>query len=153
MTDITALPRGINPMNADGIERDEDGVAHYTDLPTSLLDMFARWVAQTPDAEVVAEVGGERLTYQQLWDRAARVAGGLHDAGVRNGDRVAILTAAGNDWVVAFWGILLAGAVAVPVNTRFAQPEIDYVIDDSGATYTFEAGAELPDGEPYVVTG
>ena len=153
MTDITALPRGINPMNADGIERDEDGVAHYTDLPTSLLDMFARWVAQTPDAEVVMEVGGERLTYQQLWDRAARVAGGLRDAGVRNGDRVAILTAAGNDWVVAFWGILLAGAVAVPVNTRFAQPEIDYVIDDSGATYTFEAGAELPDGEPYVVTG
>ncbi|QHC02211.1 AMP-binding protein [Epidermidibacterium keratini] len=140
-------------MNTEGIERDEDGVAHYTDLPASLLDMFARWVAQTPDAEVVMEVGGERLTYQQLWDRAARVAGGLRAEGVRGGDRVAILTAAGNEWVVAFWGILLAGAVAVPVNTRFAQPEIDYVIEDSGAAYTFQPGADLPDDEPYVATG
>ena len=40
-------------------------------------------------------------------------------------------------WVLAFFGIQLAGAVAVPVNTRLTEPEVDYVLNDSGATYVF----------------
>jgi acyl-CoA synthetase (AMP-forming)/AMP-acid ligase II len=43
---------------------------------------------------------------------------------------VAILLPAGVDWVLAFFGIQL-GAVAVPVNTRFAPPEIEYVLAGS----------------------
>jgi long-chain acyl-CoA synthetase len=54
----------------------------------------------------------------------------------------------GVDWVVAFWGTLLAGAVAVPVNTRFAEPEVRYVVEDSGAAFVVEPGAGLPDGDP-----
>lgn len=150
---ITPLPRGKSPWSFEGITRDADGIAHYDDLPDSLIAMFREAVDAAPDAECVVEVGGERLTYRQLWDRSARVAGGLRAKGVRDGDRVAILTPAGNDWVAAFWGTLLAGAVAVPVNTRFAQPEIDYVVEDSGASYTFGAGEPLPDGEPYVAEG
>ena len=61
------------------------------------------------DGEQV-ELGGERVTYRQLWDRAARVAGGLRAAGVQPGDRVANRLPNGNDWVYAFWGTLLAGA-------------------------------------------
>ena len=56
-----------------------------------------------------------------------RVAGGLVADGVTRGDRVASLLPAGLDWVVGFLGTLLAGAVAVPVNTRFAAPEIEHV--------------------------
>jgi len=111
-----------------------------------VLRHFAR---TTPDAEAVVEIGGERLGYAELWDRASRVAGGLHAAGVVPGDRAAILTSAGNDWVVAFFGCLLAGAVAVPINTRFAAPEVQYVLDDSGAAYVFRAGEPLPDGAPH----
>jgi long-chain acyl-CoA synthetase len=54
--------------------------------------------------------------------------------------------------VYAFWGTLLAGAVVVPVNTRFADPEVRYVIEDSGAAYVVEPGSALPDGEPLEVT-
>ncbi len=54
----------------------------------------------------------------------------------------------GIDWVLAFWGIQLAGMVAVPVNTRFTDDEAAYVIGDSGASFTFKEGAALPDGEP-----
>src|ERR671932_211013 len=93
-----------------------------------------------------------RVTYPQLWDRATRVAGGLRAAGVQPGDRVANRLGNGNDWVYAFWGTLLAGAVVVPVNTRFADPEVRYVLEDSGAAYTVEPGAALPDGEPLEVT-
>ena len=75
----------------------------------------------------------DRLTYRQLWDRASRVAGGLRAAGVRPGDRVAVRYPAGIDWVLAFWGTVMAGGVAVAVNTRSAQPEIEFVLSDSGA--------------------
>ena len=50
--------------------------------------------------------------------------------------------------MLAFWGAQLAGAVVVPVNTRFKAAEAQYVIDDSGASYTF---GELPDGAPTAV--
>src|SRR5687768_4232918 len=121
-------PRGKNPFDTSGIERDASGVAHYTGLPTSLVTMLRATVERHPDGEALVEVGpeinAERLTYRQLWDRAARVAGGLVAAGVGRGDRVANLLPAGVDWVLGFLGAQLAGAVAVPVNTRFAPPEI-----------------------------
>jgi long-chain acyl-CoA synthetase len=103
-----------------------------------------------PDAEAVAEVGGDRVTFGELWNRAARVAGGLRAAGLQRGDRAAILLPNGLDWVLAFWGAQLAGVVVVPVNTRFAEPEIEYVLSDSGAAHVFRPGQSLPDGEPVV---
>jgi acyl-CoA synthetase (AMP-forming)/AMP-acid ligase II len=79
------------------------------------------------------------------------VAGGLRAAGAGRGDRAAILLPNGTDWVLAFWGAQLAGVVAVPVNTRFTEPEVDYVVTDSGAAHVFRPGEPLPDGEPLVV--
>ncbi|MEO5901081.1 MAG: AMP-binding protein, partial [Ilumatobacteraceae bacterium] len=96
-------------------------------------------------------VGGERLTFTELWERAARVAGGLRSAGVRRGDHVAIHLPNGVAWVLAFFGCQLAGAVAVPVNTRFSTAEVAYVVGDSAAVYVFEDGAALPDGNPLAV--
>ena len=46
----------------------------------------------------------------------------------------------GNDWALAFFGIQMLGAVAVPVNTRFTESEIEYVVTDSGASFVFEPG-------------
>jgi len=50
------------------------------------------------------EIGGPRLSYAQLWERAAAVAGGLRAGGFDTGDRAAILLPAGADWVLAFLG-------------------------------------------------
>ena len=145
------LPRGHAPFTTSGIVRDDRGVARYTDLPTSLVALLRAAVDARPDGEALVEVGGERLTYRQLWDRAARVAGGLAAGGVARGDRVAILLPAGVDWVLAFFGIQLAGAVAVPVNTRFAAPEVEYVLADSGSDAVLRPGDPLPDGPPLAV--
>ena len=150
---ITPAPRGHSPWDYSGITRGPDGIARYDDLPTSLIELLRGAVEATPDAEAVAEVGGERLTYRELWDRASRVAGGLRASGVRRGHRAAIRTPAGVDWVLAFWGTVMAGAVVVPVNTRFAEPEVEYVVEDSGASFVFAAGQPLPNGEPYVTEG
>ncbi|OBF57769.1 acyl-CoA dehydrogenase [Mycobacterium sp. 852002-53434_SCH5985345] len=144
------IPRDHNPFPTTGVSRDADGVPHYDDLPATLLDMLAEQVDRRPDSEALVELGAGRLTYRQLWDRAARVAGGLRAAGLRPGDRVAVRYPAGIDWVLAFWGTMMAGGVAVAVNTRSAQPEVEFVLSDSGATVDLAADTPLPDGQPYV---
>jgi acyl-CoA synthetase (AMP-forming)/AMP-acid ligase II len=110
--------------------------------------MLRLTVDQMPNAEFLVEVGGERLTYRQVWDRSARVAGGLRGQGIKRGDRVAIRLGNGVNWCLAFFGIQLAGAIAVPVNTRFSPSEVEYVVNDSGATFVFLPNQPLPDGPP-----
>src|SRR3954468_12637322 len=141
------LRRAVSRFDDSGIERGADGIARYVERPSSLVAMLRATVEAHPDLEAIVELGGERLTYQQLWDRSARVAGGLD---VSPGDRVAIRLGNGVDWVLAFWGAQMAGAVVVPVNTRFAPEEVKYVLEDSGASFVFEPDAPLPDGEPRV---
>ena len=141
-----------NPFDRSGIETGSDGIRRYSGLPQNLVQMLRDVVDRYPDRPALVELGGERLTYRELWNRAARVAGGLRAAGIGPGDRVANRLPNGNDWVLAFWGTLLAGGVVVPVNTRFAEPEVRYVVEDSGASYVVEPGAELPDGDPVEVT-
>jgi long-chain acyl-CoA synthetase len=143
-----SAPRGRNPFDTSGIERRRDGGARYTNRPDSLVHMLRATVERNGDGLAVAEIGGDKLLYRELWDRAARVAGGLRAVGIRRGDRVAIALPNGLDWVLAFWGTQLAGAVAVPVNTRFKDSEVRYVVEDSGASYVF---GPLPDGAPTAV--
>jgi long-chain acyl-CoA synthetase len=141
----------IMPFDVSGVERDAGGVLRYVGLPSSLVAMVERTVDRVPDGEALVELGGERVSYREMWDRSARVAGGLAASGVGRGDRVAIRLGNGNDWAYAFFGIQMLGAVAVPVNTRFTDSEVEYVITDSGAGFVFEPGAPLPDGEHVVV--
>ena len=78
---IIEITREHNPFPRDGIRTGEDGIPRYQDLPGSLLEMLKAQVDARPDAEALVELGGRRLTYRQLWDAAARVAGGLQAAG------------------------------------------------------------------------
>jgi long-chain acyl-CoA synthetase len=141
----------IRPFDYSSITRDARGIAHYDDRPASLVEMLRSTTERSPDHEAIVEVGGARVSYRELWERAARVAGGLRAQGVRRGDRVAIRLGNGLNWVHAFFGIQMTGAVAVPVNTRFSESEVDYVVNDSGASFVFLPGQSLPDGPPFAV--
>ncbi|HVQ31718.1 MAG TPA: AMP-binding protein, partial [Vicinamibacteria bacterium] len=55
------------------------------------------------------------LTYGRVWRDAAAVAGGLRGLGIARGDTVALMLPTGSDFLVAFQGILIAGAVPVPI--------------------------------------
>ena len=147
---VTEIPRGHNPFPTTGVSRGPDGIPHYDELPATLLDMLAEQVDRRADSEAVVELGAGRLTYRQLWDRAARVAGGLRAGGLKPGDRVAVRYPAGINWVLAFWGTVMAGGAVVAVNTRSAQPEIEFMLSDSGARVDLAPDAPLPDGQPYV---
>jgi len=141
----------IQPFDQSDIIRGTDGIARYQGLATSLVEMLRSSVERAPDAEAIVEVGGERINYRQLWDRSARVAGGLRALGIERGDRVAIRLGNGLDWCLAFFGIQLAGAIAVPVNTRFSEAEVEYVLTDSGSKFVCTTGDSLPDGPSLAV--
>src|SRR4029077_18093329 len=86
-----------------GVVRGPDGIKRYEGLPRNLVRMLRAAVDRDGAAEAVVETGGgPRLSYASLWDRAARVAGGLRGLGVQRGDRVAIRLGNGVDWVLAF---------------------------------------------------
>ncbi|MGY2065573.1 class I adenylate-forming enzyme family protein [Blastococcus sp. SYSU DS0619] len=136
------------PFDTSGIETGADGIRRYIGLPQNIVRMLADVVAARGEQTAMVELGGGRLTYAQLWQRAMRVAGGLRDAGVTTGDRVAVQLPNGLDWVLAFWGAQLAGAVVVPMNTRLAPAEADFILADCGATSVVRPGEPLPDGEP-----
>jgi long-chain acyl-CoA synthetase len=145
------LPRGRNPFDESGIERDARGRGRYVDRPASLPAMLRASVERDAGATAVLEVSGGSLTYGELWDQASRLAGGLQAEGLERGDRVAIRLPNGLDWVLAFFATQLLGAVVVPINTRFTEDEVAYVIGDSEARYTFTAENPLPTGDAIVV--
>jgi long-chain acyl-CoA synthetase len=145
---VQPYPRGRNPFDQAGVERGADGVARYSGRPASLVELLRNSVERDASATALLEVGGSSIGYGELWERSARVAGGLRAAGVERGDRVALRRGNGIDWVLAFFGAQLLGAVVVPINTRFTADEVAYVVRDSGAVYTFEPDGALPDAPP-----
>ncbi|WP_194903656.1 FadD3 family acyl-CoA ligase [Catenulispora rubra] len=84
------------------------------------------------DAEAVVD-GPLRLTYTELVDRIRVAAGSFAAAGIDRGDRVAVWAPNSAEWIVAAFGLLTAGGVLVPVNTRFKAAEAGDVIRRSGA--------------------
>ncbi len=82
-----------------------------------------------------ALVDGElRLTYAQLAEEVDRYARGFMAAGVGAGDRVAVWAPNCAEWMLAALGLLRAGGVLVPLNTRFKGGEAAYIIRNAGAS-------------------
>jgi HIP---CoA ligase len=84
------------------------------------------------DAEAVVD-GPLRLSYVELARRIRCAAGAFASLGVAKGDRVAVWAPNSAEWIVAAFGIMTAGGVLVPVNTRFKAEEAADVVSRSGA--------------------
>ena len=106
-----------------------------------ITDAVAHWAAVQPDAEALT-YGEVRWTWAQWDDRIRRVAGGLAALGLGRGGRVAFLDKNNPACLEVSLGAGLLGAASVVINWRLAAGELDYVINDSGASVLF-AGAEL----------
>ncbi|MEU6774012.1 FadD3 family acyl-CoA ligase [Streptomyces sp. NPDC046759] len=111
---------------------------------------LVRWSAESyPDREAVVE-GRTRITYAELGARTERAAAACLAGGVRTGDRVAVWAPNSLDWIVAALGAVSAGAVLVPLNTRFKGAEAADVLRRSGARLLFVTGTFL--GTSYVAS-
>jgi len=84
------------------------------------------------DAEAVVD-GSLRLSFVEVAERIRSAAGAFADFGVGKGDRVALWAPNSAEWIIAAFGIMTAGGVLVPVNTRFKAEEAADVVSRSGA--------------------
>ena len=84
------------------------------------------------DAEAVVD-GPLRLSFVELAHRIRCAAGAFAAFGVGKGDRVAVWAPNSAEWIIAAFGIMTAGGVLVPVNTRFKAEEAADVVARSGA--------------------
>jgi long-chain acyl-CoA synthetase len=87
----------------------------------------------------------EDLTYTQLADKVRALAGGLLTLGVRQGDRVALLSDNRPRWIQADLGILSIGGVTVPRGSETASSELEYILDHSEASVAFVQDLKLFD--------
>ena len=100
--------------------------------PLTPLAFLGRAAEVFADREAVV-YGERRMTYTQLSQEVTRVAHGLQACGVGAGDRVAYLLPNIPEMLVAHFAVPLAGGVLVPINTRLAPPEIQYILAHCGA--------------------
>jgi acyl-CoA synthetase (AMP-forming)/AMP-acid ligase II len=99
------------------------------------------------DREAIVD-GDTRLTFAELADLGRRAGEALVASGIAPGDRVAIWAPNIGEWVIALIGIHSAGAVLVPINTRFKGEEAAHVLGASGARLLFTVQGFL--GTDYV---
>ncbi|MDQ3294808.1 MAG: AMP-binding protein, partial [Actinomycetota bacterium] len=114
-------------------------------LPLTPLDFLTR--ARRLFADRVGVVQGDdlRMTYATFARRCDGLATLLRDdLGVRPGDRVAFLAGNVHELLEAYYGVLLAGAVLLPLNIRNSAPELAACLADSRAAALFRDPA-LPD--------
>ena len=97
---------------------------------------LARAVREVPGTEAVVD-GDTRLTYAQLGAEVRRVSRALEARGVRRGDRIARWAPNSAEWVATAVGALSAGAVLVPVNTRYKGDEARWILEGSAARLLF----------------
>lgn len=85
-----------------------------------------------PDQCALVE-GATRYSWRQLERRIAALAAGLQGLGLQPGERVAMLADNSHRYLEFFFATIWAGGIAVPINTRWAPPEIAFALEDSGA--------------------
>src|SRR5215831_17648823 len=98
---------------------------------------FLRYAEQQFPTKTAVVCRDQRFTYTQLADRVARLAGALRAAGVKPGDRVAFLSLNCHRLLEAYFGVLEAGCVLLPLNIRLAGPELAYILNDAAAKVLF----------------
>ena len=105
-------------------------------LPQTIPGVVARAAEQYASLEALVDER-ERLTFAQLAEQTETVARALIASGIQSGDRVAIWAPNTTEWVLAALGVYAAGAVIVPLNTRFKGSEAAYILDRAGAKVLF----------------
>ncbi|MEE1554375.1 MAG: AMP-binding protein, partial [Alphaproteobacteria bacterium] len=96
-----------------------------------MADPIRRHAVERADATALIFEGHE-ISYGELDQRTNKVANGLIAAGVRPGERVAILAKNIDLFFEIYYGASKAGAVLVPINFRLAPPEVAHVLNDAG---------------------
>ncbi|WP_369806651.1 FadD3 family acyl-CoA ligase [Mycobacterium sp. E802] len=111
---------------------DAEAVVDYGDSPVG-VDYGDSPVGVDYGDSPVGVDGPLRLSFAELGERIRKAAGAFAELGVDRGDRVAVWAPNSAEWIISAFGIMAAGGILVPVNTRFKADEAADVVARSGA--------------------
>lgn len=103
----------------------------------SMLDASVMGRAEKP----AIRYDGRSISYRELQTLSRKAAQVLHDAGVKAGDRIAVMTFNVPGFIIAAFGAWRLGAVIVPVNHKLQAPEVDYILRHSQVSVFIFDGA------------
>jgi len=112
----------------------------------TLPDLLERWdrLGDRPAVMADRESGIETWSYQALADHVRQLAHGLGADGIRPGEPVAILASNRAEWIVAYFGVVSAGATAVPLDAMAKDTEIEAMLARAGCRRLFTTRDRLP---------
>ena len=121
---VKAAPVGASPLSASL----SDNLIHRVNVGDSLT----RTAHRTPDAEALVQ-GDRRLNYREFNSRVNRFACSLVDAGMANGDALALVSGNSIEFMITYYACAKLGLVCVPMNLGWRPDEVAHVLRDSGA--------------------
>ncbi len=127
--------KGLEEWVFPALEEEARKKLHSVRQHRDLLELFHA-TCETHRTRVALRMSGERkdrFTYAELRAFAERVAGFLAGRGIARGDRVLLASENRPEWAIAFFGILLAGGVAVPVDAQLSPTELANLARSAGA--------------------
>ena len=107
-----------------------------SDEPNTLIEVFEQIARIHKRSDTLNYKHGGRwipISSDEMLARIRRIAAGLHSLGVHNGDRVAILSESRPEWTLTDAGCIFAGAIDVPIYPTLTPPQVQYILNDSGA--------------------
>ena len=136
----------ISPMQLEARFGDRV-VPAFCERPNSVWAMLSDAAARNPDGEALI-CGEFRLTWREVVQQSARIAGGLRKLGLERGDRVAVMLGNRIEFPLLLFAAARLGLVTVLLGTRQQKPEIGYVLTDCGAKlliYEASLAERIPD--------
>ncbi|WP_028574959.1 AMP-binding protein [Desulfonatronovibrio hydrogenovorans] len=107
------------------------------EIQKTIPEIFQKTVDNYPERPALGYVDDEPITYAQLKDRVMGLCAILEEAGIKKGDRIAILSENCPHWGLAFLAVTSMGAVAVPILTQFHSSAVVHILKHSEARMVF----------------
>ncbi|MFB4166656.1 long-chain-fatty-acid--CoA ligase [Virgibacillus sp. JSM 102003] len=115
---------------------------HYPkEIPTTIeydekpLHSFLAATAELYPEKKALHFMGKEMTFTEVYLQARKMAKYMQSLGLEKGDRVAIMLPNCPQAVISYYGALMAGAVVVQTNPLYKERELEYQLNDSGATF------------------
>lgn len=98
----------------------------------NLVEFLESNVRKYPDKDALRS-NGKGYTYPEIKAMSEKAAGFFQSIGIKKGDRISIMSQNTASFVFAYYGALMSGNVVVPINHKLMAPEVEYILENSGA--------------------
>ena len=106
---------------------------NYITMDNRFLDLIERSIKEHWDLPAFSDYNGHTFHFKDVARRIEKFHILLEHAGIKKGDKVAIVGRNSSNWAICFFGILAYGAVAVPILHEFKPDNIHHIVNHSGA--------------------